>query len=777
MGMGKHTDTDGNRGYRATITALQTQEMSDSGPASQSAHSVSSGLELRPQGQPGRSRVADVDEADVDVVITRHRNGDSNDDNESNGENDYQNLSGGSTATQMAASEPISTEGEVEEEVAEEEEADDDDDKEVEEEEEEEEEGGEDSSVATQIMADTSEETRQISESSSEHYKDEVNTSNCEQSDHTAHSDTTADYTRKDTLTANTLVEKHLADLALDTHELTGATADAIEDNVSDHEAHETDSRSDDKIIDAQPSEFANKISIRDPILPSQQQPLVHHQLKVEPELQPQPKVKPELQPQPPKPTQPLSQPEGGHFQHPPPPQASLQRQLYDQSLEEKKMEQFRKLNQLNGKEQKNFAKSMSPMSPKTTVPFTRKLNQNGRSNPHNTNVHHPLPLNQNIGNGNGNGNGHGNTQNYRNVTGGRSLLSESFSSHHKLQAQAIHTFKEPQFQGSSSSQKMSNINDSNSSNGNGNGNSNVNNPNVNSISKPQPSSPAENHVKRTTTFASPAATTQPNNSHQSAISVAVPERTTSPFRDPSNMYVKQINDQQRPMYTPAVLRVTKNTPSPSAIDSCSGFDVHSKPERPDMKSTNSNASIRSTASSIADYWNYVTGRSHSGTPYDGPTRQHWKPDSTRFNCAQCGRVFNYLTEKRRKHHCRSCGDIFCGDCLRNYIYLDEHAKFTLFGSTWDDDGDDKKNDNRNSTTNTNTHADASNNIINNDKKYLCKVCVRCFKQYEEYVLDHTTRDHNLGANGKDLHKTKTDERDSNVDGSNIPVDWDWSSF
>ena len=240
------------------------------------------------------------------------------------------------------------------------------------------------------------------------------------------------------------------------------------------------------------------------------------------------------------------------------------------------------------------------------------------------------------------------------------------------------------------------------------------------------------------------------------------PKRSNSPFRDLQNPNIKQINDQQRPLYTPAVLRVVKN----NNLDSDCYFDPHRIPSNKKNLNNNNNnntssSSIRSTASSIVDYyWNYLTGnKSSSNTPidYEGPSTDHWVPDSSRFTCSQCGRLFNYLTNKRRKHHCRSCGEIFCGDCLNNYIYLDNNAKFTLFGNSWDD-----------------------KIITIDDNKFLCKVCHKCFQKYEEFVLDHTTRDHNLGTNGKDLNKSNNNDNNdndrNNNDGS-IPVDWDWSSF
>ncbi|KAG0688183.1 hypothetical protein C6P40_001296 [Pichia californica] len=288
------------------------------------------------------------------------------------------------------------------------------------------------------------------------------------------------------------------------------------------------------------------------------------------------------------------------------------------------------------------------------------------------------------------------------------------------------------------------------------------------------------------------------NNSYQGYnTAFAPPKRTQSPFRDLSNPYLKQINDQQRPLYTPAVLRVMKN-PSPSSEV---GFDVHKLPcEREESFKNSSAISVSSTASSIIDYWNYMIGKVPN-KEIEGPTREHWKPDSFRFNCAQCGKLFNYMTDSRRKHHCRSCGDIFCGDCLKNYIYLDKNAHFTLFGSNWDELDQEENTDNKNNRANdetnndynrnqiivsssnvlkkvSNTNTSTNTNEIIDDTKYLCKVCLNCFQQYEEYVLDHTTRDHNLGTNGKDLHKVNNnDHKDTAIDTKNIPVDWNWSSF
>lgn len=42
-----------------------------------------------------------------------------------------------------------------------------------------------------------------------------------------------------------------------------------------------------------------------------------------------------------------------------------------------------------------------------------------------------------------------------------------------------------------------------------------------------------------------------------------------------------------------------------------------------------------------------------------------WAPDSIATHCASCRRDFN-LT--RRKHHCRSCGEIFCNTCSEHTL-------------------------------------------------------------------------------------------------------------
>ncbi|KAG0085946.1 hypothetical protein BGZ93_000362 [Podila epicladia] len=49
--------------------------------------------------------------------------------------------------------------------------------------------------------------------------------------------------------------------------------------------------------------------------------------------------------------------------------------------------------------------------------------------------------------------------------------------------------------------------------------------------------------------------------------------------------------------------------------------------------------------------------------------KRHWKPDSSRETCAYCYAPFHRISNP--KHHCRKCGDIFCGQCASAEILMD----------------------------------------------------------------------------------------------------------
>lgn len=49
-----------------------------------------------------------------------------------------------------------------------------------------------------------------------------------------------------------------------------------------------------------------------------------------------------------------------------------------------------------------------------------------------------------------------------------------------------------------------------------------------------------------------------------------------------------------------------------------------------------------------------------------------WADDSAATNCKACTKAFGL---SRRKHHCRSCGGIFCAECSDNRMPLPSSAK------------------------------------------------------------------------------------------------------
>ncbi|KAI9216956.1 hypothetical protein BC828DRAFT_351973 [Blastocladiella britannica] len=51
------------------------------------------------------------------------------------------------------------------------------------------------------------------------------------------------------------------------------------------------------------------------------------------------------------------------------------------------------------------------------------------------------------------------------------------------------------------------------------------------------------------------------------------------------------------------------------------------------------------------------------------PPRTHWRPDADAKACAECGSAFSLV---RRVHHCRKCGDVFCGRCSAYQARLDD---------------------------------------------------------------------------------------------------------
>ena len=46
--------------------------------------------------------------------------------------------------------------------------------------------------------------------------------------------------------------------------------------------------------------------------------------------------------------------------------------------------------------------------------------------------------------------------------------------------------------------------------------------------------------------------------------------------------------------------------------------------------------------------------------------RDRWQPDHTADDCTDCKDKFSFMN---RRHHCRMCGQLFCGDCSNRRVH------------------------------------------------------------------------------------------------------------
>lgn len=185
---------------------------------------------------------------------------------------------------------------------------------------------------------------------------------------------------------------------------------------------------------------------------------------------------------------------------------------------------------------------------------------------------------------------------------------------------------------------------------------------------------------------------------------------------------LKQMNDPKTPNYVPAVLRPPQQL----------GESNTSPKKAPSVQSL---TSLEGAGLSLAEKCAFE------------PTHSHWVPNNERMNCASCGVKFSLVL---RKHHCRSCGDIFCYNCYGEGV-------FQRFSG--DLSGRAKLNDEAN---------------FDLEKGINCKVCVCCERKWIEFSKYGTS------SHPDDTDRNENSERDlSDRKGSAVavPSDWTWSSF
>ncbi|KAI9780624.1 MAG: hypothetical protein M1816_002785 [Peltula sp. TS41687] len=143
-------------------------------------------------------------------------------------------------------------------------------------------------------------------------------------------------------------------------------------------------------------------------------------------------------------------------------------------------------------------------------------------------------------------------------------------------------------------------------------------------------------------------------------------------------LQVRQARPSVTSRYRPAVLRPTerpsRHFPLTPPQSSSNSFDSMQGAESP-MYLTRQSTAEGITNSALDGTDSRWFGAHALGKVTGAPTKDHWKPDSCVSNCdaATCNKLFGLF---ERKHHCRRCGNIFCGAHTPFSVRLDQHARF-----------------------------------------------------------------------------------------------------
>lgn len=172
------------------------------------------------------------------------------------------------------------------------------------------------------------------------------------------------------------------------------------------------------------------------------------------------------------------------------------------------------------------------------------------------------------------------------------------------------------------------------------------------------------------------------------------------------------------------------------------------------------------------------------------PTHSCWKPNNSSNYCTACGKQFTVL---RRRHHCRHCGYLFCGDCLRQKANLNLLAKFENPYSTEDrkelcaitSDPGLKRYPNTDDTSlseqlfkvisHDSTLSSRSTSV---DYSKFSKVCSKCYEAWIGFLEEGSEfESENKDLSGlENANKTDGTRRRSSAE-KGVPNDWAWSSF
>ncbi|MCJ1454580.1 hypothetical protein MMC28_004933 [Mycoblastus sanguinarius] len=158
----------------------------------------------------------------------------------------------------------------------------------------------------------------------------------------------------------------------------------------------------------------------------------------------------------------------------------------------------------------------------------------------------------------------------------------------------------------------------------------------------------------------------------------------------PNNVYdfpglplaTRQLRPPKSPMFLPAALRPTERPPRlspptpPRSVHGSTDSLENSEGARPaSRRSTADNKKKGALGNVIEDEPLINIPTEDLGEVTGPPTRNHWKPDANAPFCDTpiCQRYFGLF---ERRHHCRLCGNIFCGQHSSFKIPLDQNADF-----------------------------------------------------------------------------------------------------